>query len=144
MNGFSIEIDTVLTEEEDKLAREMADYFVETAGPDLNWAHSPSRIFSTGGGHASVTRRGILGLVFGYKEDHQVWTLSGNDLVFRRSSRNKRIFTISRPDILERVDGEPMRLERCHCGRCATSQQRVRYTKRPETYTYFSEGILKG
>jgi len=143
-NGFSIEIDSSLTEEEDTIARSLADHFIEVAGPDFSWAHHGGRLFRTGGGYASVTKRGILGLVFGKKEDHQVWIFSGKDLVFRRSSRSRRIFTISRPDILERIDGEPLSLELCHCGRCLTSQQRVRYTKRPDTYTYFSEGSLKG
>jgi hypothetical protein len=142
--GFTIEIDTSLTKEEDTLARELADHFLSILGPDRSWAHSGSRLFGTGGGHASVLKRGTLGLVFGPKDDYQYWGLTGNDLVFRRSSRDKRVFTISRPDILERVDGEPIQLGPCKCGRCETSQQRVRYKTRPDTYTYHTEGIVKG
>jgi hypothetical protein len=163
--GFRIEIDSFLTKKEDLLARKMADYFISGAEeteyicyissgskgnkdtkiekPYLSWAKARG-MFNTHRGYASLTRRGVLGLVFSGDKDGNLKPTKGEDLVFRRSSKGRRIFTISKPDILETVSGEPLQLEGCHCGRCPMSQQRVRYKERPNTYIYYEKGSIKG
>lgn len=84
--------------------------------------------------------RGSFGM---WLDDIPNFPFKDSQLVFRRISRNRRIFGVVRVDTLERVDGEPIKIDQCMCPQ-HRGGQRVRFRERPQMETVFTWGDIKG
>ena len=140
--GFRIEIQSDLTEEELSYARKFADWFIRVAKSPTSYADKQGGLSS----HA-FWRRGILGCPIGSAIGvvDKAWIGHFNDtnLVFRRHCRNRRVFAAVRTNTLERIDGSPLALDDCICAK-HNGGQRVKYKTRPETEFYHEEGEISG
>ncbi len=71
------------------------------------------------------------------------FAIENSNLVFRRISRNRRVFAIVCVDVLERTDGQPIKIDQCACPQ-HRGGQKVRFKTRPEMETVFTWGDIKG
>jgi hypothetical protein len=120
--GYQIQIESGLPPELDSKAREMADNFI----------NGYKGKYGLGGrGSHSFYRRGIYGLRHKDK-----------DLVFRRISKNRRVFGVVQPKHLKLLDGSEPNLNWCMCA-IHLGGQRVKMDP-IDTYIYYTEGEIKG
>ncbi len=76
-------------------------------------------------------------------DDEDSFTLKNTNLVFRRLSRNRRIFGIVHVSYLERVDGANIEINQCRCP-AHRGGQKVKFKTRPAMETVFTWGDIKG
>ena len=130
--GFSVEIQSDLTEDEDKEAREFIHRFVlNTLDNNFEFPIKGS------GGRRSYIRRNVFGDAFSFTDRR---------LVFRRISKKLRRFAVVKPDTLVRYDtGEPITFNKrcCYCPTCLGGV-RVKWKDRPKMYEYVKVGDIKG
>ena len=133
--GFRIEIQNDLNEQELEVAKKFADYFIEKS-KDGKYP------YKTDGGRSSKAfwRRGIVGFSINSKEIERIRFGSKENeinLIFRRHSRNKRIFAVVREECLE------FESEQCPCA-LHKGGKKAKYKVRPKTFIYYEIGDIKG
>ena len=112
------------------------------------WAREWGEVHKTGYGAGKTAtsdrrtyfNRGILGVTL---DDMPSFAFNDSSLVFRRISRNRRIFGVVHVDTLERTDGEPILIAQCRCPQ-HRGGQKVRFNTRPEMESVFTWGEIKG
>lgn len=127
--GFQIEIQKDLTTEIDAIARQQADKWIAFMKDGYNK--------SSGGGRTSCFRRGALGTI-----------IPKSGLVFRRISKNRRVFAFVHYTTLQLLSGAKIDPDGYHyyCrgyGNVSSKHDKVIFD-RPETYIYYTEGETKG
>lgn len=114
--------------------------FAQQWGEDHKGGYGLGKV--SGSDRRTYYNRGSFGRLLGHGwngEDEFI----DSGLVFRRISRNRRVFGIVHMDTLERVDGEPILIEQCMCPQ-HRGGQRVRFRERPQMETVFTWGDVKG
>jgi hypothetical protein len=122
--GFRLEIQKGLTPEERKLAEEECEDFATSKWSD-SWAT---------GEYPNPMRRNVVGS-----------PIKNSQLLFRRISKNRRVFGVVRANTVITDDG---RLadnlgSGCHCGKCLGGI-RARFVNRPEMEFFYERGDIKG
>jgi len=137
--GFQIEIQKDLSDPDMKLAQNFANEFISKTCRD-------HMVFSYGGrtgGYASYIRRGKFGylLLKPTKEGY----FENTDLVFRRLSKNQRIFGIVKyTKLIDKATGKTPNINQCMCPK-HRGGLKVRWAdKKPETFVYARVGEIKG
>ena len=129
--GFQIEIQKDITDDELSAAKQFANEFISRTCRNYMVFHLGGRT----GGFRSYLRRGRFGYLIS-KE---------TGLVFRRITRNKRIFGIVK--YTELSDKETNRLPKMNMCMCPKHRGglKVRWAnKKPETFVYARVGEIKG
>ena len=93
-----------------------------------------------GSGRRTYYNRGSFGI---WLDEENSFTPTNSCLVFRRISRNRRIFGVVHVDTLERTDGSVIEIAQCRCPQ-HRGGQRVRFKERPIMETVFTWGDIKG
>lgn len=93
-----------------------------------------------GSGRKTYYNRGVFGV---WLDENKSFAPNDSGLVFRRISRNRRIFGIVHVDTLERIDGEAIKIAQCMCPQ-HRGGQKVRFKDRPVMETVFTWGDIKG
>lgn len=135
--GYRIEIQSDLDEYQQELAKKKADWFIEQVTKNNGqWNHL------TRGGHPNglPLQRGVFG--YSIRGERNSSEVNYTELVFRRISRNRRIFGIVTPDRLRTKQGEKVNLNQCICKR-HLGGERVDMLE-TDTYIYHEEGEIKG
>ena len=129
--GFQIEIQKNITDDELSIAKKFANEFISKTCRD----HMIFYLGGRTGGYISYIRRGKFGYVIN-KE---------TGLVFRRISRNKRIFGIVKyTELLDKDTNKLPRADMCVCPKHRGCLKVKWKTKRPETFVYARGGQIKG
>jgi len=121
MSDLEIKIQAGLSDEEVFEAKKFIENFLSRLRPNaedrlVSWKHM------TCGGHGGrPLGRGLLGERIGKTE-----------LVFRRISKNKRIFGVVRASELCLLDGSPVEIDLCVCRLCGGGQRVKWKSKIPE------------
>lgn len=123
MIEFKIQAD--ITGDELKVCIDHIDEFVKSLRVDENGRFSWSHL--THGGHRGIPlKRNVLGYPVSKKYD----------LVFRRISKNKKIFGIVRiGELASLIDGSPLKLDGCLCVNCNGGTRVIWKTVMPEMVT---------
>lgn len=128
--GFQIEIQKDLNPDELSSAESFAKSFI------INTLKDPAMKYNgenCKGGWESYYKRGTLG------------KLLGGCLVFRRVSKNRRVFGVVRLNELVRIDDNLIPSEKlCRCPVCSGSIPVKWKNKKPETFIYCKVGEIKG
>jgi len=132
--GYRIEIQKDLSEEQMIAAKRAADNFIDMT------LEKSGKYGDGGRTSSSWYKRGILGYFI--DSDGKI-TSEITELIFRRHTRNKRIFAIIKLDTLILPNGDPIKLNNCMCV-YHRGGQKVTYKVRPETFLYFEIGDIKG
>jgi len=110
----------------------------------LQWGEAHKDGYGAGKTATSERRtyfnRGVLGATL---DDLPSFAFDDSNLVFRRISRNRRVFGIVHINTMERIDGEPILLDQCRCPQ-HRGGQRVRFKERPTMESVFTWGEVKG
>lgn len=128
--GFQIEMQDGLTSDEQVTALSFIDGFISKLGDGgVDYGR-----LTNGSYRRWALRRNVLGYVFGK-----------SGLVFRRVSKNRRVFAVVRLDTLEQMDGSPVSDGGCRCIQC-NGGTRVRWKDgtKPPMSIVLTRGIIKG
>lgn len=114
----------------------------------IRWAKEWGEKHKTGYGYGVVGgsekrtyyNRGSFGI---WLDADRSFDATDGNLVFRRISKNRRVFGIIHIDTLERKDGEPIVINQCMCP-IHRGGQKVRFKYRPKMETIFEWGDIKG
>lgn len=93
-----------------------------------------------GSNRKTYYNRGAFGI---WLDGEKSFTPDDSGLVFRRISRNRRVFGVVHVDTLERIDGEEIKIAQCMCPQ-HRGGQKVRFKERPAMDTVFTWGDIKG
>jgi hypothetical protein len=128
--GFSIDIQSGLTPEEDEVARTYAEEFTMNAlYDDFKYP------YRTRGGHSSYLRRGTFGNMI---DDEK-------RLVFRRISRRLRKFAIVKADTMVDNEGNEVVMKQCRCPKHRGGTRVIwRDQQKPNMYNHIKVGKIKG
>jgi hypothetical protein len=132
-NGFRIMIECGLSAEEEQVARDFADkWAVEVMGAGGSWVARWSR-----GGWHSYLRRGTFGYAM------KGTPTSQEALVFRRISRNRRIFAVMKAKHLRNPDGTEVEIHQYMCPK-HLGGTKVIVPEMPEMKQFIEYGVIKG
>jgi hypothetical protein len=93
-----------------------------------------------GSNRKTYYNRGSFGIWLDERKD---FAATDSGLVFKRISRNRRVFGVVHVDTLERTDGQEIVISQCMCPQ-HRGGQKVKFKERPQMETVFTWGDIKG